>query len=567
MTNNSILRSTLLRCRGAFWSVALFSFFINLLMLTVPIYMLQIFDRVIITRSIDTLIFLTLIAFSALLILALLEVARSQILIGISKWLDQSLSGAVLDESLGLAASTGASSVEGLRDLLNVRMFLTGPGIFPILDAPWTPTFIIIIFLMNPTLGWLSLLGAILLFLLGVSSEYFVRGRLLRSNECSIHAMREAEAAGRNADVIQAMGMSPSIVNRWHLNNDETLDLQGNASSISSYFTAGSKFWRQGLQLGILGLGAWLVLAGEITPGVMIAASILMARALAPVEQAIASWNSAISARSAYQRLKAVLTKKSPRVCGTELPRPKGNINVENITFVHHGRDDLALKNVSFEIEAGEALGLIGPTAAGKSTLASLLVGIRKPLNGHVRLDGADIENWAPDKVGRFVGYLPQKVELFPTSIKTNIARMGEADDEKLISAAKLADVHEMILSLPDGYETVIGDRNISLSGGQCQRIGLARAVYNQPNFIVLDEPNSSLDAEGEQALIKTIKKLKNLGTTLVIISHRPKVVESVNKILVLKDGIVEMFGTREEVIPNYIPRKKPKVPTVSPRF
>jgi PrtD family type I secretion system ABC transporter len=550
-SENLILKQALAACRGGFVAVVVFSLFINVLMLTAPLYMLQIFDRVIASRSEDTLLYLTLIAGVALLTLAALEITRSRIMVGLSSWLDKQLSGTVLEGSIGLSvAAAGAPSIQGLRDLSTFRTFLAGPGMFPILDAPWTPIFIAVIFLMHPVLGWLALGGAIILFCLALANEVTTRDLLRRSGGVSITALRQAESAVRNAHVIEAMGMMPNLVKRWHSKNAEMLDFQARASTRAGAFTATSRFIRQGLQIGMLAAGAWLALGGEITAGMMIAAAILMSRALAPVEQAIGSWKSAIAAREAYQRVRDQLAATPVRGEEMPLPRPEGQLAVEGVTYFHPGAAEATLRGVSFRLEPGEVLGLIGPTAAGKTTLAALLVGIAKPRVGHVRLDGADMADWASEDLGRHIGYLPQDIELFAGTVRDNIARMGEADPESVISAAQLAGVHEMILQLPNAYETEIGEAGVALSGGQRQRIALARSVFGHPRFVVLDEPNASLDAAGEEALINAIVTLKKRGTTLVVITHRPSILRHVDKALVLRTGTVEAFGPPSEVLP-----------------
>jgi PrtD family type I secretion system ABC transporter len=550
-SENLILKQALAACRGGFVAVVVFSLFINVLMLTAPLYMLQIFDRVIASRSEDTLLYLTLIAGVALLTLAALEITRSRIMVGLSSWLDKQLSGTVLEGSIGLSvAAAGAPSIQGLRDLSTFRTFLAGPGMFPILDAPWTPIFIAVIFLMHPVLGWLALGGAIILFCLALANEVTTRDLLRRSGGVSITALRQAESAVRNAHVIEAMGMMPNLVKRWHSKNAEMLDFQARASTRAGAFTATSRFIRQGLQIGMLAAGAWLALGGEITAGMMIAAAILMSRALAPVEQAIGSWKSAIAAREAYQRVRDQLAATPVRGEEMPLPRPEGQLAVEGVTYFHPSAAEATLRGVSFRLEPGEVLGLIGPTAAGKTTLAALLVGIAKPRVGHVRLDGADMADWASEDLGRHIGYLPQDIELFAGTVRDNIARMGEADPESVISAAQLAGVHEMILQLPNAYETEIGEAGAALSGGQRQRIALARSVFGHPRFVVLDEPNASLDAAGEEALINAIVTLKKRGTTLVVITHRPSILRHVDKALVLRTGTVEAFGPPSEVLP-----------------
>ncbi|MDP6237851.1 MAG: type I secretion system permease/ATPase [Alphaproteobacteria bacterium] len=547
---NPILKQALSACYSGFAAVVVFSLFINVLMLTAPLYMLQIFDRVIAARSEDTLLYLTLIAGVALLTLAALEMSRTRIMVGLGTWLDQRLSGTVLEGSIGKSvAAAGTPSIQGLRDLSTIRTFLTGSEMFPILDSPWTPIFIAAIFMMHPILGWLSLGGAIVLFGLAIANDLATRNLLRRSGGASFTALRQAESAVRNAHVIEAMGMMPNLVGRWHAKNTEMLDLQARASRRAGAITATSKFIRQCLQISVLGTGAWLMLGGEITAGIMIASSILMARALAPIEQAIGSWRSAIAARGAYERVRDQLATTRVRGAKITLPRPEGRLKVEGVTFFHPDGVAPTLGGVSFELEPGEALGLVGSTAAGKSTLAALLVGIAKPRLGHVRLDGADMADWAAEDLGRHIGYLPQDIELFAGTVRDNIARMGEADPESVISAAQLAGVHELILQLPSGYETEIGEAGAVLSGGQRQRIALARAVFGHPRFVVLDEPNASLDAAGEEALINAIAALKKRGATVVVIAHRPSILRHVDKALVLRAGAVEAFGPPSQVL------------------
>jgi PrtD family type I secretion system ABC transporter len=547
---NPILKQALSACYSGFAAVVVFSLFINVLMLTAPLYMLQTFDRVIAARSEDTLLYLTLIAGVALLTLAALEMSRTRIMVGLGTWLDQRLSGTVLEGSIGKSvAAAGTPSIQGLRDLSTIRTFLTGSEMFPILDSPWTPIFIAAIFMMHPILGWLSLGGAIVLFGLAIANDLATRNLLRRSGGASFTALRQAESAVRNAHVIEAMGMMPNLVGRWHAKNTEMLDLQARASRRAGAITATSKFIRQCLQISVLGTGAWLMLGGEITAGIMIASSILMARALAPIEQAIGSWRSAIAARGAYERVRDQLATTRVRGAKITLPRPEGRLKVEGVTFFHPDGVAPTLGGVSFELEPGEALGLVGSTAAGKSTLAALLVGIAKPRLGHVRLDGADMADWAAEDLGRHIGYLPQDIELFAGTVRDNIARMGEADPESVISAAQLAGVHELILQLPSGYETEIGEAGAVLSGGQRQRIALARAVFGHPRFVVLDEPNASLDAAGEEALINAIAALKKRGATVVVIAHRPSILRHVDKALVLRAGAVEAFGPPSQVL------------------
>jgi ATP-binding cassette subfamily B protein/ATP-binding cassette subfamily C protein len=546
-----VLREAIKGCRHGFVAVVVFSFCINVLMLTVSIYMLPVYDSVLTTRSIDTLIFLTLMAMAALLALAGLEALRTRLMVRLSLWIDHKLSGEVLSSAITASLRFGTDpSVQGLRDVSTVRSFLTGPGAFPILDAPWTPVFLVVVFILHPWLGVLSLLGAIAIFGLALANELATRHLIESSGVASIKALQQAEAAARNANVIGAMGMMQAIERRWSKQNMSMLDLQAQASIRSGWITALSKFLRQALQISLLGFGAWLALQHEITPGTMIAASILMARALAPVEQAIGSWRVAIAARAAYQRIEKLLAEMPARVPTMKLPSPVGRLSVEAAMYFYPGAQEPTIRGVSFKLEPGEALGLIGPTASGKTTLVELLVGNLPPRSGHVRLDGGDITQWDPEDRRRYVGYLPQDIELFRGTVADNIARMGDAAPEDIIAAAKIAGVHETILRLPRGYNTDIGDSGSALSGGQRQRIALARAVFGSPKFVVLDEPNANLDHDGEERLLEAIRTLKEQRATLVVIAHRPSVLRYVDKVLVMKNGAIEAFGPRDQVVP-----------------
>ena len=436
--------------RRAFVAVALFSMCINVLMLTAPIYMLQVFDRVLASGSLDTLILLSAIAAFAILTLAALEAVR-HVLVKISVWLDRRLGGALLAAGIVGGGGEGKGSAQGLRDLATFRNFLAGPALHPILDAPWTPIFIAVIFLLHTSLGWVALAGALALFVLAVANEVATRTPLRQSSGEMIGAIRQAEAAARNADAIEAMDMLPNIAERWRRHSAKAVDLQARTSLRSGRITAISKFVRLGIQIGILGAGAALVVSNELTPAAMIAASILLGRALAPVEQAIGGWRSAIEARAAYRRIAQSLATAPGRGEGMRLPTPIGRLTVEGVTFLHHDAAEPVLRNISCNLAPSEALGLIGPTAAGKTTLARLMVGNLTPRVGHVRLDGVDVAEWDPEDLGRHVGYLPQDVQLFSGTVRENIARMGEGDAEMVVEAARLAGVHDLILRLKKG--------------------------------------------------------------------------------------------------------------------
>ncbi len=546
----SLLSQAFSSCRNGFVAVLVFSLCINVLMLTAPLYMMQVFDRVLSSRSGDTLVLLLLIATLALGVMGALDAVRTFLMNRMGAWMDGHLSGAVLGEAvMGYLRRGGSPTVQGLRDLSTVRSFLTGAGVFPILDAPWAPIFIVVIFMLNPWLGVLSLVGAIALFALALANELVTREALKRAGGAAQAAMSDAETAVRNADVVEAMGMMPAMLARWHKKNAEAIALQSVAGDKGGGISAVSKFLRLLLQIAVLTLGAWLVLRGELTSGGMIAGSILMARALAPVEQAIATWKTAVAARQAYDRLVLHLAAADNRAEGMPLPVPKGHLSGEGVLFAFPGQRDPLLRNINFALSPGESLGLIGPTASGKTTLARMIVGNLVPRAGCIRLDGMDVTQWDRADLGRHIGYLPQDIELFAGTVRENIARMGEGDPEAVVRAAQLAGVHQMVLGMAKGYDTEVGPSGAALSGGQRQRVGLARALYGNPRLVVLDEPNANLDSEGEVALMRALGFLKKAGVTTVVIAHRPAIVQGVDKLLALKDGAVMMFGPREEVL------------------
>lgn len=560
------LRQALGQARATFCAVGFFSFFINLLMLTGPLYMLQIYDRVLTSGSRHTLIMLTVVAVGMILTSAVLELVRSRILVRIGSRLDSSLGDRLFAGLMRRQLKqTDGSQAQPLRDLESLRSFLTGNGLISFFDAPWTPLFLAIIFLLHPVLGLVALSGAVILFILAVVSEFATRGPLRKASLDGAAAHGFTEHTLRNAEVIEAMGMLPALQARWRRRHQAALSAQARADDLGGLLTASAKFIRPALQVAILGAGAYLALQQIITPGAMIATSIIMGRALAPVEGAIAHWRSFVLARGAHDRLKTFLAGDPSPGGALPLPRPKGAVSLERVVAVPPGLDRPVLKGISFALEPGESLGIIGPSAAGKSTLARLLIGVWAPAAGHVRLDGADISNWDRVPLGPFLGYLPQDVELFDGTIADNIARFGPSDPDKIIRAAERADVHEMILHLPQGYNTVIGQGGAALSGGQRQRIGLARALYDDPAFVVLDEPNANLDGQGENALRRALAALKADGITLAIIAHRLPVLDAMDKLLVLHDGRIAQFGPYEEVMRTF-GKTAPRAATQGPR-
>jgi len=536
-------------CRTAFGALFVFSMAINLLLLAAPIYMMQVYDRVLASRSIETLTMLTLMLMLAFLVMGALEFLRGRVMVGVSRWLDERLGPEVLTgDIIAALRRSGWRSSQGLRDLAVFRTFLTGPGVFPIMDAPWAPLFLAVLFLLHPLLGVIGTLGAVVLFALALANEIFTRNPLQRAGTAARNGQQQADMAVRNADVVEAMGMLPALVERWRRMNTDVLALQATAGDRAGLISALSKTVRMALQSVILGAGAYLTIEHEASGGVMIGASIILGRALSPVEQAITAWKGLIGARSAYGRLRAQLTTTPERGLRTSLPIPEGHLDLEGVVFAPPGVKEPVIRNVSFTLDAGETVALIGPSAAGKTTLARLIVGNWQPQRGNVRIDGADLSIWEPDELGPHVGYLPQDVELFAGSVRDNIARMGDGPDEAVIDAAKKADVHEMILDLPQGYDTEIGDGGAWLSGGQRQRIGLARALYGEPRLLVLDEPSSSLDTMAENRLIETLAALKG-KTTVVLVTHRLNLLGLADKVLLLRNGAVGSFGPRDEVM------------------
>ncbi len=546
----SLLELALGKMRRAFVGAGVFSLFVNLAMLIGPLYMLQVYDRVLGAQSRDTLIMLSVLAVGLLAMSALVDTARSRLLVRAGANLDNALSGPLFAAGLrGRLDGIESSASQPLRDLDTLRGFLTGAGILALFDAPWTPIYLTVIFIMHPALGCVALVGALLIVALALLSEWLTRTPLKRAGLANRKSGDVIDAFARNAEAIRAMGMLEQLRDHWLYRHDEGVAWQARASDSAATLRALAKFIRYVLQIAILGVGAWLAMDGAISAGVMVAASIIMGRALAPVEQAIGHWGGFVEAGSARRRLEIELQRDTRLAPVTQLPAPTGALSIENVVLRPPGADETVLQFVSFKLAAGETLGLIGPTGAGKSSLARLLVGVWTPDMGAVRLDGADIADWPEDQIGRYLGYMPQTVELLPGSVADNITRFGASDSDGMIEAARIAGAHDMILRLPKGYDTQIGDGGRMLSGGQRQRIGLARAIYGDARVIVLDEPNANLCAEGEAALCRALEHLKQQGRTVIVISHRPSVMRTVDKLLVLTQGRVDLFGPRDEVL------------------
>lgn len=541
--------------RKAFVSVGAFSLFINLLMLVPSIYMLQVYDRALGSGNPTTLLMLTLIAVGLFALMTLLEWVRSMVLVRVGAQLDLNMNTRVFHATFeGNLRRAGQNPAQSLHDLTSIRQTLTGAGVVALMDAPWMPVYLVVVYLFHPALGIFAFIGALLLVVLAVVNEKVSRAPLDEAQKLAMAANTQANNHLRNAEVIEAMGMLPAIHGCWFDLHQKLLAQQALASDRAGLFGALTKFVRISLQSLALGYGALLAIEGQITAGMMIAASILVGRALAPVEMLIGNWKQLVSARGAYQRLSELLQTYPAREAGMSLPCPTGAIALENASTAAPGSKSLILKNVSLEINAGEVVAVIGPSASGKSSLARLLVGVWPALSGSVRLDGADVFQWDKTELGPHLGYLPQDIELFDGTVAENIARFGELEADKVIAAAKAAGMHELILKLPKGYDTPLGDGGSALSGGQRQRIGLARALYGDPSLIVLDEPNSNLDDQGEAALAETIRDLKARGRTVVIITHRMTTLAVADKILVLHEGTPKIFAPRDRVLAAMMP-------------
>ncbi len=540
----------LIEFKGAFRTVGIFSAIINVIMLVPALYMLQVFDRVLSSRNETTLLMLTVMVLGAYLLMNALEFIRSFVLIRLGAQLDMKLNKrvytAAFEQNL---KQEGGNAGQALHDLTNIRQFLTGNGLFAFFDAPWFPIYLAVIYLFSPLLGMFALGGTVILIILAYVNEVITKKPLAEASNMAVASGNLATNNLRNAEVISAMGMLPNLMSRWFKLHSRFLRLQAEASEKAGIVSALTKFVRMSMQSLILGLGALLVLDGKITPGMMIVGSILMGRATAPVDQLIGIWKNWSSTRSAYQRLVKLLGANPAGEAGMPLPKPVGRVSVEAVTAAPPGSQVAVIKNLSFAIAPGDVLGIIGPSGSGKSTLARLLVGVWPSAVGKVRLDGADVYHWNKEELGPNIGYLPQDIELFAGTVSENIARFGEIDAEKVILAAKRAGVHDMILHFPQGYDTPLGDGGGGLSGGQKQRLGLARAMYDDPSLIVLDEPNSNLDDVGEQALVAAINDLRGRGKTIVLITHRTSALSTTNKLLLLRDGMAQLFGPSSQVL------------------
>lgn len=556
------IKEALLRTRTTVISAGFFSLLINLLMLAPILFMLQLYDRIIPSRSIPTLTVLFLLVAFLLIIMGLLMWVRSVMMFRVGARLDAIINQRIFNATVDFArGAPGKETTQPIEDLGNLRQFLGGGALNGFFDLPWVPIFLIILFLFHPLLGYLALGGAILLFLLAVANELRTREPAMIASEQAIRERQMLTANLRNVEVMEAMGMRERVFARWRDQHEQTIAWQSLTQERGQSLDSVSKIVQVMLRPSVLAAGGFLAIQQLITPGVIIAAAILSGKAVNPIGQVIGSWKSLLSARASYARLQQLLDAMPSQRRQLSLPAPKGRLQLVSVVARAPGTEHTVLRGVSLEIAPGEALGIIGPSAAGKSTLARVMFGIWPVVAGSVRLDGAEIDLYNRDELGHYLGYLPQDTELFAGTIAENIARFNQIDDARVVEAARRAHVHELIGQLPEGYNTLIGPGGAGLSGGQRQRIGLARALYGDPRLVILDEPNASLDERGEAALFEALSDLRSAGCTVVVISHRPNMLKAVDRVLALKQGQVEAFGQRDEVLARVLKPKSLSLP------
>jgi PrtD family type I secretion system ABC transporter len=560
----SELGEALRACRSAFIGVGVMSCMINLLYLTGSIFMLEIYDRVLPSRSVPTLVGLVILAGGLYVAQGILDLIRGRILVRIGTSLDEALSGRVFETVVRLPLIAGGRNegLQPLRDLDNIRSFLSSLGPSAFFDLPWLPFYLAICFVFHVLIGATALAGAIILVTLTIVTEFMTRKPAREAMGLAARRNDLAAASRRNAEVLVAMGMSGRLTRRWSVANENYLTGNQRTSDVAGGLGATAKVMRMMLQSAVLGVGAYLVIHQEATAGVIIAGSILSARALAPVDLAIAHWKGFVAARQSWQRLNRLLGSLPAQGTPTRLQAPSRRLSVESISIVPPGDQKVIVQDVSFALEAGNGLGIIGPSGSGKSSLVRALVGVWQPVRGKVRLDAAALDQWSSEVLGRHVGYLPQDVELFAGTVAQNICRFDpDAIAENIIAAAKEAGVHEMIVKMSEGYETQVGEQGVSLSAGQAQRVALARALYGEPFLIVLDEPNSNLDTEGDEALTRAVRAARERGAIVVVVAHRPIGIEAVDMLLVLKDGRMQAFGPKDQVLGQVLQRVAPPAP------
>ncbi|MDF0665954.1 MAG: type I secretion system permease/ATPase [Nitrospira sp.] len=547
----SDLRQALGACRRSFLSTAFFSLFVNVLMLVPAIYMMAVYDRVLMSGSESTLMMLSLITVFLFFVLGGLEWVRARVLVATSARLDEQLGDRVFDAifAKSLTSSGAAATAQPLNDLVQIRQFLTGQGLLAFFDAPWIPIYVGLMFLFHLYFGAVAVLSMLLLAGLAIWNEVATRTDLAEANRESIEATQFAQRNLRNAEVVEAMGMLPRLRARWQVRQMKVLVLQSQASTKASLINALSRTFRLTVQSAVLGLGAYLAIHKEITPGLVISGSILLGRALAPLDQMIGGWRGFLGAREAYRRLDHLLRTIPVRESRMALPALRGKITLEGLVIAVPGRTEPILNGITLTIEPGTAVALIGPSAAGKSTLARAMLGLYPPTHGRACLDGADILNWDRIQLGESIGYLPQDVELLDGTVAENIARFGAVDAKRVVEAAQWTGIHEMVLTLPQAYDTPLIGGGVALSAGQQQRIGIARAIYGRPRVVVLDEPNANLDMAGETALMATVQHLQRDGCTVVVVTHRTNVLQVVHKVALIIGGKVAHYGPRVEVL------------------
>jgi PrtD family type I secretion system ABC transporter len=542
--------STAMRAvRRQFPVLILLSCLLNLLLLVTSIYMLQVYDRVLSSGSLDTLVWLTLIAVFAIVIYSVLEQSRRKTLARMGGWLDTELTAPVLRQAME-ARLAGKDGLAGPRDVADLRRFYSGDAVLAFLDAPWSVVFLAFIWLLHPVLGIFATTGAVALLALALANDALTRDRQVRLSKMTKAQQDNATRFVDAGETIGPLGMAQAVFGAWGRSQNDIAAEQQTVTDRTTTILSIARGLRQGLQIGILGLGAYLVLTGETTAGAMIAASIVMGRALAPIERATGAWRSFVAARVARANLAELFAgavrSEAARV---SLPRPRGRFAFDNVLFAAPGTSEPVLHGMSFALEPGQNCAVLGPSGAGKSTLCRLAVGAWRPSRGHVRLDGADVFDWNPEDLGPHIGYLPQQVELLPGTVAQNIARFREIDSKAVVQAATTAGVHELILALPNGYETEISLHSRRISLGQRQRLALARAIYGNPAFVVLDEPNANLDEVGDRALIETLGALKRAGTTVLIVTHQASVLKCADMVLAIRDGTVAAFGPRDQIL------------------
>ena len=547
------LKEGLLACKVMLKYVLFFGCMINLLLLSTPIYSMQVLDRVLSSGNLDTLVMLSLVIVLALVLLGFLQGARAFAMNRMGNWFEKKLSETVFASSVNASlVSKGNANSQQMRDLQTIKTYITSPGLIAMMDLPWAIIFLVVLFVLHKAMGFLTIIGGAILIVVGLIADRATKPLLDKNNDQFIKSMRYVEQSARNAEVVKVMGMINNVISSWQKLNKKVQTTQSLTVERQAVFTEITKLVRTVIQISVTGIGAYLCIAepGSFSSGAIIASSSLVGRALAPFEVAINSLKGYINCKKAYERLNGSFVVSNAENTNMSLPEPEGRMEVENLYYAPQGAQKHILKGITFNLNAGETLVIVGPSASGKTTLAKVLVGCYEPSIGSVRIDGASLKDWKPTELGKYMGYLPQDVELFSGSVRENIARMdNDSDPDTVVMAAQLAGIHDMILQLPKAYETEIGPDGSVLSGGQKQRLGLARAFYGTPKLLVLDEPNASLDAVGEQALASAIEFAKEEKITTILISHRPSILNLADKIMVVKDGMMVAFGAKNELM------------------